>query len=343
MATVTPTWTATTTPSAVALLTGSFSLALSEPAGLARAFQQGDRAVGAALARGVAAALPAATPDMVDITGVSLDGRLLSSAVAGVEAGSGPASVHVSFQAAMPAASALAANFSALVFSRAADWLEASLALELATGALNFTVLGVGDLEATLELVAVGTTLSDRTTTLSDTAENAVGSHAAGILALSVALGSVCVAVCCVGIGAFTWRRGGGCWRRGGHKISDHDVVPAVQSGTSTATEQLTEPSLVLQVQLSPREEDGDEPTADLGSCQVADPGGTGQPWRLKLGDLATVEGSWEMPWASKEWQPLVELSSLVDVTYKYRPELPRGPGPPPRAAESSASTQISL
>jgi hypothetical protein len=281
---------------------------------------------------------------MVDITGVSLDGRLLSSA-AGVEAGSGSASVHVSFEAAMPAAGALAANFSALVFSRAADGLEASLALELATGALNFTVLGVGDLDATLEFVAAGTTA------LSDPAENAVVSRAE-LSALSMA---VCVAVCC--IGAFTWRRAGSRRRKsckGEHEISDHDVgtstmeqrshevVPAVESGTSTM-EQLTERSHVLQMQPTPGEEDSHDPIAGLSCCQMTNPGSQRQPLRLKLGGLATIEGFWEMPWVSSEWRPLVEVNNLVDLTSQHCAHLHRQPGPPPRAAENSGSTLISL
>jgi len=298
-------------------------MALSEPEELVRTFEQGDRAVRAALASGVAAVLPAATPANVDITGVSFDGRLLYSA-AGAKASIGSASVRVSFEATMPATSAFAVNFSAPEFSQAAAALESSLALQLASGALNFTVLGVAGLEVTLVLVGLGPTPPP------SPAKHALG-DSADLLALSMA---VCVAVCCVG--AFTWRQAGSCRRescKGKRRIVDHDAVPAVKSDPRAAQMSplggvvpLDEDGDRSPSQLAPGEAEGDEPVACRTSCVMASPGmrhvpaQPGGAWQFRLGGLATIEGVWEMPCVSGERRQTEENSvSLLEVTYEYR------------------------
>merc|ERR1740120_679102 len=86
----------------------------------------------------------------------------------------------------MLAASTLAVNFSAQDFLQASDELERVLTVELATGALNFTVLGVSDLEATLEFVA-----DARTTTLSAPAIDEAGTN----VALPAVVALVCVVI----------------------------------------------------------------------------------------------------------------------------------------------------
>jgi hypothetical protein len=190
---------------------------------LVRAFEEDDRTVSAALASGVAAVLPTATPDMVDIVGVTFDGRLLSEAT-GVEASAGSAVAQISFEAAMPAASTLAASFSAQDFLQAADELERILAVELARGALNFIVLGVGDLEATLEFMAFA-----RTTTLSASAIDGAGTNL--LFVLSVVVGLVFLAICCVGTVAW------GALKTCRRKSKSCDRVPAVRSSALESLE----------------------------------------------------------------------------------------------------------
>jgi len=345
----TPTTTTTTAPAAVAVLIGGFSLFLSEPADFARAFDQGDSAVSAALASGIAAVLPTATPDDVEITSVVFEGRLLSTA-AGVEAGAGSAGVQVSFEATLPAASALAAGLSAHEFLQAGDALETNLALELAQGARNFTVFGVSVLEATLAYVAVA-----GTTTASDSATYRAPSYNK-MLAVLI---SLCVAVFCVF--CFCVRQSRGCGRKrkkGGCGISDPSDVPAVPSGLARVQPSPITPlegadpcppqpplssrmqplgsrhdsAQAVQLQLAPGEAEGDEAIAGFGCCKVASLGVWGQPssvqevpkapvstWRLKLGEVATFEGVWDGPWS--EQRPTTESSSLniLEVTYEYR------------------------
>lgn len=345
-------WATTTAPAAVALLTGSFSLALSEPADLARAFEQGDRAVSAALASGVAAVLPTATPDMVDITGVAFDGRLLSTA-ARSEARSGSASVRVSFETTMLAASSLVAN-SAQDFLQAADGLETSLALELAGGALNFTVFHVSDLQATLDFVAAA-----NTTTLSGSANNGAATNFEffGLVML------VSVAICCVS--ALIWRQSRKYLRKSRkdkRDIRDHDAVPAVNNGPglhpvfpivpfdddvppqppcTLRPEALTGQLLFHPQQQAPGEEEDSESIVGRDWWKMTIPGVQVCPlsmvqdvrrhltlagaleqepsvWRFKVGELATLEGVWEMPWSEK--RPSSEVNnncSVVEVSYR--------------------------
>jgi hypothetical protein len=326
---------------------------VSEPADLARAFDQGDRAVIAALASGVAAVLPTATPDMVEIIRVAFDGRLLSQAVE-VEAGASSVDVRVSFEATMPATSALAVDFSAHDFMQAGDGLETSLALELATGARNFTVFGVSDMEASLEYVP--------------TAGTSTLTHSAGSYnkMLAVVM-SICVAVFC--LCAFTLRQSRSRLRkRSGvnRGISDPDVVPSVTTDpgpaqlTSVALpdgrvdqcppqpplSSRTEPLSVRQLQLSPEEEDGGNAIGgfsggvqSFGCCKMASPGAQSQPcsaqevrmppamasawehstWRLKLGEMATFEGVWETPWNERRPATGANSCNLLEVSYRYR------------------------
>ncbi|CAK0875340.1 unnamed protein product [Prorocentrum cordatum] len=270
------TWHTITAPAAVALLTGSFSLALSEPADLVRVFEQGDPTVSAALAFGIAAVLPTATPDMVDIISVTLDGRLLSVAE-GAEADAGSAGVRISFEAAMPVAWSPAVSFTAQDFLQASDELERALAVELARGALDFSVLGVSNLEATLEFVA-----DAQTTTLSAAAIDGGGVK----LVLSVVLLSVGVTVCCVG--TLAWRRWGNCLHKSGDRrlgTSLRDAVPAVGSGPGWATpNSLATESLEDGVHIVPRSPAPGESIASLLYGRVARPGVEGQSCPVPMG-----------------------------------------------------------
>jgi len=311
---------------------------------------------GPALASGVAAVVPAATPEMVDITGVALDGRLLSSA-ARTEARSGSAGVLVSFEALMQLASSLAESVSAQDFMQAADGLETSLALELARGGLNYTIIGVNDLWATLEFVAAA-----RTTTLSGSANDEAGANAE-LLAVIV---SLCIATCCVGI--YIWKQSTICLHNSQKctcDISDRDVIPAATSGPGLALvnpivpiddgaptqppcslrkEPLTERSLLQVLQLARGEETGSESIASRHCCNMTIPGVSTQPlsmiqdvgqlatlagapeqeasiWRLKIGERATLEGVWEMPWDEKRQGAKLNGScKLVEVIYQQSP-----------------------
>ncbi|CAK0861424.1 unnamed protein product [Prorocentrum cordatum] len=204
-----PTQLTTTVLAAAAILTGSFSLAVSEPDGLARAFERGDDAVVAAFASGVADVLRVATPGLV--------------------AGAGPAGVRVSFVVRLSSSEGLSVQRR---FLQAAARLESLLALELAKE--NFAVLGVSDLEAAVEFVAAA-----GTTTPSDSVRAGAGASSE----LLAVVASLVVATC--GVGAFTWRQSRSRLRKrrdGERDASGHGVVPVVDCGPGLAPLDFTAP-----------------------------------------------------------------------------------------------------